>query len=101
MSILISAVCRQKIADTQCGYRYIAAPILKNISLVSSDFEIESEVLIQASRHGFKIYSVPIKTIYGCECSKINPIIDTFRFLVYIIREAFVPRPRTGTGHDK
>ncbi len=101
MSALISAVCRQKIPDTQCGYRYIAAPILKNISLTSSDFEIESEVLIQASRHGFKIYSVPIKTIYGGECSKINPVVDTFRFLIYIIREAVMPRPKAVSGDEK
>ena len=101
MSGLISSVCRQRIPDSQCGYRYIAAPILRKISLLSSDFEIESEVLIQASKNGFKIYSVPIKTIYRGECSKINPIIDTFRFIVYIIREAIMPQPRPVVKDEK
>lgn len=89
MSLLISAVCRQKIPDTQCGYRLISREVLKNMKLSSSDFEIETEVLIQASKRGYKIYSVPIKTIYQNEVSKINPLKDAFRFFIYIIKEIF------------
>ena len=93
MSIMISFVCKQKIPDTQCGFRFIGTTVLKKISLSSSDFEIESEVLIKASKKGFKIYSVPIKTIYNNECSKINPFIDTIRFFVYLIRETWNSKP--------
>ena len=89
MSSLISAVCRQNVPDTQCGYRLISREVLKNIHITSSDFEIETEILIQASKKGFKIYSVPIKTIYGDEVSKISPIKDTWRFIVYLIKEVF------------
>ena len=73
MSSMITTVCKQKIPDTQCGYRFIHIDILRLLKLSSSDFEIESEVLIQSSRNGAKIYSVPIKTIYCNESSKINP----------------------------
>lgn len=89
MSAMISAVCRQHVPDTQCGFRYIGRRPLQEIKLSCSDFEIESEVLIEASRKGFKIYSVPIKTIYSNEISKINPFLDTVRFFVYIIRQAW------------
>jgi len=89
MSGVISFLCRQKIPDTQCGFRFISASVLKQLKLTSSDFQIETEVLIKASKKGFKIYSVPIKTIYRGEASKINPIVDTFRFLVYIIKEMY------------
>ncbi len=89
MSAMISAVCHQRVPDTQCGFRYIGRRLLKEIKLSCSDFEIESEVLIEASRKGFKIYSVPIKTIYNNEISKINPFVDTIRFFVYIIRQAW------------
>lgn len=89
MSCLISLLCRQKIPDTQCGFRLISREVLKNIKLTSSDFEIETEILVQASRKGFKIYSVPIKTIYGDEVSKIHPFKDTFRFFVYLTKEVF------------
>lgn len=101
MSAMISAVCGQRISDTQCGYRYIGSRVLKNIHLSCSDFEIESEVLIQASKNGFKITCIPIKTIYRDENSKINPLIDTFRFFVYITREAFHPKPKQASGDEK
>ncbi len=87
MSGLISLACRQKIPDTQCGYRLISCAILRQISISSSDFEIETEVLIKSAKKGFRIHSVPIKTIYRNEASKINPILDTIRFIVYFIKE--------------
>lgn len=89
MSLLISCICRRKIPDTQCGFRYIGAEILRNINLQSNDFEIETEVLIKASRQGYPIHSLPIKTIYSNERSKINPLQDTVRFIVYILKEIF------------
>lgn len=89
MSGLISCLCRQDIPDSQCGYRYISCTILKDIQLTANDFEIESEVLIKASKKGYKISSVPIQTIYRNEKSKIRPLKDTGRFIAYIIREGF------------
>jgi len=87
MSWLISLFCRQRIPDTQCGYRLIKTKVLDAIKLESSDFEIETEVLIKASKKGFKIASVNIQTIYSNEISKIQPVRDTFRFLAYLWRE--------------
>ena len=89
MSFLISVICRHSIPDSQCGYRYISRDILANVNLVSSDFEIETEVLIKASKKGYKIFSVPVKTIYQDEVSKINPLKDTIRFISYLFREIF------------
>ncbi|MDD3374749.1 MAG: glycosyltransferase family 2 protein [Candidatus Omnitrophica bacterium] len=89
MSSLISAICRQKVPDSQCGFRYISTKILKVIKLSSSDFEIETEVLIKASRKGFKIYSIPVQSIYRNELSKINPFIDTIRFFIFIIKQVW------------
>lgn len=87
MSLLISALCKQRIPDTQCGFRLIGREVLKNIKLTADAFEIETEILVQASKKGFKIYSVPIKTIYGNEVSKIHPLKDTCRFVKYIVNE--------------
>ncbi len=87
MSWLISLFCRQSIPDTQCGFRLIKTKVLKAIKLTSSDFEIETEVLIKASKKGFKIASVDIQTIYRDEKSKIQPVRDTFRFMAYLGRE--------------
>lgn len=87
MSWLLSKVAGQKIPDSQCGFRLIKREVLKKLDLKSSKFEIESEVLIKASRLGYKIESVPVKTVYGGERSKINPFSDTLRFIRFIIRE--------------
>jgi len=43
-------------------------------------FEYETEMLIVASRKGFRIESVPITTVYSDEVSSINPVRDTLRF---------------------
>ena len=86
MSYVISKISGQDIPDTQCGYRLIKRKVLDAITLESSKFEIESELIIKASRKGFKISSVPISAVYEDERSKINPILDTLRFMAFIIR---------------
>ncbi len=92
MSWLISKVVKQKIPDTQCGFRLIKRDVIKNIDLKTRKYETESEILIEASRLGFKIEPVPIKSIYGDEKSQINPFIDTLRFIRFIARELWITR---------
>jgi glycosyltransferase involved in cell wall biosynthesis len=91
MSLLISLACRQGIPDTQCGYRYLDCRLLREISLRCDDFEIETEMLMKAAKKGFPVYSVPIRTIYRDEESKINPLKDTLRFIVYFLKEVASP----------
>jgi glycosyltransferase involved in cell wall biosynthesis len=87
MSLLLSLVTKQNIPDTQCGFRLVKKELLEKVNLVTSKYEMESEILIKASRRGFKIRSVPIKTIYGNEKSQINPFVDTFRFMRLLARD--------------
>lgn len=87
MSWLISLACGQKISDTQCGFRYISADILRHIEFVSTGYEIETEVLMKACRAKYSIYSVPVRTIYSNEKSKIRPVRDTFRFFKLFFKE--------------
>ncbi len=87
MSWMVSCVCKQTIPDTQCGFRLISCAVLRAIKLTSTNFEIETEILIKASKKGFKIDSVPVATIYEDEQSKIHPVKDTIRFFRYLMRE--------------
>jgi len=87
MSWLISRIVRQDIPDTQCGFRLFKKEVLQKVRLTTFKYETESEVLIRAARLGFKIESVPIKTVYNGEKSQINPFVDTFRFIRFILRE--------------
>lgn len=89
MSWFISLVAGQHIPDTQCGFRLVKKELLEKLNLSTSKYETESEILIQAARLGFKIESVPVRTIYSGQKSQINPFVDTLRFLRFIIRESF------------
>jgi len=86
MSSVISLICCQHIPDSQCGYRLFTREVIANVNIKSQKFEIESEILIKLSNKGFRIESVPIKTIYANEKSKIRPIRDTIRFIRLIIK---------------
>lgn len=81
MSWLLSKKMGQYVPDTQCGYRLIRKDLLANMRLSTSRYEIESEMLIQAARLGAHIDSVPISSIYAGHKSRINPFVDTLRFI--------------------
>lgn len=84
MSSFISKIVNQKIPDTQCGFRLIRKDVLENTRLKTNKFEVESELIIKAADN-VKIKSVPIKSIYAKnQKSRINPIMDTLRFLKFI-----------------
>ncbi|MCD6229154.1 MAG: glycosyltransferase family 2 protein [Candidatus Omnitrophica bacterium] len=85
MSWFISKMVKQKIPDTQCGFRLIKRDILEKINIETDKYQIESEILIKAAKRGVRIKSIPIKSIYFKNAkSKINPIMDTIRFLKFI-----------------
>ena len=80
MSHRISRLCGQEVPDTQCGYRMIARDLAPHLLEGTSRFDYETEMLIVASRRGFRIASVPISTVYSDEVSSIHPLRDTLRF---------------------
>ncbi len=81
MSWLLSREMGQRVPDTQCGYRLYVLAVVPELSAQSRRFAAESEILMELSRRGVKIGSVPIATIYGSEQSKIHPIKDAILFL--------------------
>ena len=80
MSSQISRVCGQRIPDTQCGFRMVHRQIVPELLGGGHRFDYETEVLIIASRKGYRIESVPITTVYSDEVSKIHPLRDALSF---------------------
>jgi len=80
MSRQISAACGQEIPDTQCGFRMLHRELIPELLGGTARFDYETEMLIVASRRGFRIASVPISTVYSDEVSSIHPVRDTIRF---------------------
>ena len=81
MSGQISRVCKQEIPDTQCGFRMLDHQLIPQLLGGGDRFDYDTEVLIIASRKGYRIVSVPITTIYTDQVSKIRPLRDAIRFL--------------------
>ncbi len=88
-SFVTSLIGKCKVTDSQSGFRLISIDVLKKLELSSSNFEIESEVIIKAGRKGAQIKEIPISTIYLADStkkSKIHPLIDTLKFFRLVIR---------------
>jgi len=92
MSSQISRLCGQQVPDSQCGFRLIHRDVIEHLYCDSNNYEYETEMLLIASREGFKITSVPVSTIYGEEKSKIHPVRDTIRFFKLISRYKPLPK---------
>jgi glycosyltransferase involved in cell wall biosynthesis len=80
MSNRISRTCGQEIPDTQCGFRMLDRQLIPELLVGARRFDYETEMLIIASRKGYRIESVPITTVYSDEVSSIHPVRDTLRF---------------------
>lgn len=80
-SYLLSLKTGEKLTDCQCGFRAYNAEVIKNIKTVKNGYEAESEIIIKASRKGYKIGFTDISTIYGNEESKMSPVKTTFNFI--------------------
>ncbi|MBI3996503.1 MAG: glycosyltransferase family 2 protein [Candidatus Omnitrophica bacterium] len=87
MSRVISVVTRQRIPDSQCGFRLVRKEVLQDVPLRAKRFEIESEMLFGAAARRWKIISIPVKTIYAeHHRSHIRPVRETLRFLGALLR---------------
>lgn len=54
----------RKLKDTQAGYRLYPIKKLKGLSLISSRYEAELELLVFASWHGIEIVALPVDVYY-------------------------------------
>lgn len=90
-SRIVSLLARQKIPDSQSGYRLFRIGVLKDVvkSLVTTRYDTESEILIRAAKRGYRAASVAIKSIYTGTVSHIHPVADTLRFVRLVGRSVF------------
>ena len=91
----ISWACGQKVRDTQCGQRLYPRVLIEGTPLPASSggFTFESEVLIEAARHGFPIGSVAIRARYheGRRPSHFQPLRDVGQ-ITRMVAGKLVPR---------
>jgi glycosyltransferase involved in cell wall biosynthesis len=71
---LVSEICKQRIYDSQCGFRLYSIHLLQLLmnELQSERYELETEILIRACKKGLNISWVPIPTIYSAETTALS-----------------------------
>lgn len=80
MSRRLSRLAGQPLPDSQCGFRLMNLEAWASLTLTTSHFEIESEVLLACIRAGYKVEFVPVRALYKTGQSKIHPLRDTLRW---------------------
>lgn len=76
------------INDSQSGFRYYSARMLRNVQLAADGYELEMEVLLKAWRKGFRIGSIAVsaRVADGRETSHFRPVRDTWNICMTFLR---------------
>lgn len=77
-----------EISDSQSGFRYYSAALLRQVTLQSAGYDMEMEVLMKAWRAGFVIGSLPIaaRVADGRSTSHYRPVRDTWNICMTFLR---------------
>jgi len=76
------------ISDSQSGFRYYSAALLRQVKLETDGYNMEMEVLLKAWRGGFVIGSLPIaaRIADGRSTSHYRPVRDTWNICMTFLR---------------
>ncbi len=87
----LSSFIGSSIKDSQSGFRLIRCDVLRGLTLESTGYEIETEMLIKLARRGARMVSVPVTLHYGAK-SKLRPVRDTTRTCFLAVYYRFLQR---------
>jgi glycosyltransferase involved in cell wall biosynthesis len=81
-----------KITDSQSGFRFYSAKLIRALELRTDGFDMESEVIVRAGRRGFGIVTIPIDLgfVDGVATSHYKPLKDTLRIAWTVTRARFL-----------
>jgi len=88
----ISWRSKNRLLDSQSGFRLYRADVIRGMKFSGGRFETETELLIRAGLRGFKIASVPVRTIYSEEItgrSHFRAVYDTYRICIVFLKSFF------------
>jgi len=86
-SHIVSLKTRQKIADSQCGYRLYNLDMIKDFKFRTKRYQFETEIIIKVAKAGGRIGFVPIATIYDGQRSYISHFRDIKNFIEIVCYE--------------
>lgn len=65
LNTLLKILFKIKVIDTQCGFKAITSKAYKTLRLISSDYNIESEIAAKTGKYGLRFRQLPIETVYN------------------------------------
>jgi len=97
---LVNWIFKSNLSDIMSGYRAFSRELVQSIPILSSGFEVETELTIRILDYGFRIKEVPLPYRERPEgsVSKLRTIRDGFRVLAEIARIAKAYKPFTFFG---
>ncbi|RLG47347.1 MAG: hypothetical protein DRN92_03370 [Thermoproteota archaeon] len=84
--LILRALFGKDFPDPQSGLKAIKREVIEEIWPIKSDgFEIDTEILVKASKKGFSISYVPVKYVYRGS-SRVNVLRDPFKMLLSLVK---------------
>ncbi|HLO27419.1 MAG TPA: glycosyltransferase family 2 protein [Geobacteraceae bacterium] len=76
------------ISDSQSGFRYYSARLLRGVKLDAAGYDLEMEILLKAWRGGFRIDSIPVaaRVADGRATSHFRAVRDTWNICMTFLR---------------
>jgi glycosyltransferase involved in cell wall biosynthesis len=75
------------LSDSQCGFRIYPGAFLREVGLREGGFVLETEALVRATRSGYRLVSVPIRSLYPRgRRSRFHAVTDVARIAWYLTR---------------
>ncbi len=65
LNIMMKILFDISVADTQCGYKIMTSGAYQRLRLISSDYNIESEIAAKTGKYHLRFKQVPIETVYN------------------------------------
>ena len=84
-------------SDSQCGFRIYPGAFLREVPLVEDGFVLETEALVRATWAGYRLVSVPIRSVYPRgRRSRFHAVPDVARIAWYLARVSLGARRTAG-----
>lgn len=84
-SVLITLLFKTYVSDLICGYRAVTKKAYIQMELKSSDYGIETEMVIKTAKLKLRYCEIPVKTLYYDKFKGVT-ILDAFGVLLNVIK---------------
>ena len=86
-SWVVSRASKQKILDSQCGFRLYNLEIMEEMKFQTKRYQFETEIILKIAKKNGKIDFIPIETIYDGQKSYISSMRDIKNFIKIVLFE--------------